>query len=69
MRAKKTVIQRRGRIVLAQYEYTECDKRKCVYAVSYGDSKFNNFSFTGRDLFVTDEIQLAIDNVAIRTNV
>lgn len=69
MRAKKTVIQRRGRIVLAQYEYTEYGKRKCVYVVSYGDSKFSNFSFIGRDLFVTDEIQLAVDNVAIRTNV
>lgn len=71
MRAKKTVIQQRGRLQLSQFEYTIDSKRKCMYVVSYGASKIDNryFTYIGRDLYVTDKIQSAIDNLMARENV
>lgn len=71
MSVRKMLIQRRGRLQLSQYYFINGDERKLQYVVSYGASKFStsNGIYIGRDIFVTDKIQLAIDNLNGRTQI
>lgn len=71
MSVKKRLIQRRGRLQLAQYYFINNDERKLQYVVSYGASKFSvrNGIYMGRDIFVTDKVQDAIDNLIGRKQI
>lgn len=64
----RKIVRRRGRYQLTMYAYALGRKSKCEYVVSYGTSRFNRKSaeYRGIELFVTDSIQTAIDNLLER---
>lgn len=61
----RKIVKRRGRYQVTMYAYVLGRKSKCEYVVSYGESRFDRktASYRGMELFVTDSIQSAIDNI------
>lgn len=64
----RKLLQYRGRYQLTMYCYALGRKHNCEYVVSYGASRYDkkHATYRGQELFVTDSVQAAIDDLKAR---